>query len=38
MVTKAIHPLAIPFAATTQFKIISPFKDFQLPEGFNKGD
>lgn len=38
MTLKAIHPLAIPFAATTQFKIISPFKDFQLPEGFNKGD
>ena len=38
MVTKAIHPIAIPFAGTTQFKIISPFKDFQLPEGFKKGE
>lgn len=34
MAEKAIHEIAIPFSNTTQFKFISPFKDFVLPEGY----
>jgi hypothetical protein len=34
MMEKAINEIAIPFSGTTQFKFITPFKDFSLPEGY----
>lgn len=34
MVEKTISELAVPFSYSSQFKFISPFKDFQLPEGY----
>jgi len=37
MVEKAISPLAIPYGSTTEFKIISPFNDFKIPEGYVGG-